>query len=111
MDLKVVNNNSNISLIDIEDALKQVFDPEISFNVLDLGLIYEIHLNYNSVNIIMTLTTINCPEAISLPQMVKDEIIFKLNNPEIDVNVDVTFEPMWSTENMSEEVLLRMGLL
>lgn len=91
-------------------ALKQVHDPEIPVNVYDLGLIYEIRVDENNKAFIkMTLTAPNCPMADQLLQDVYDAVI---DVPTIeDVAIELTFDPPWSKNRMSEEALLELGLL
>lgn len=111
MMIEIIKKDTLIDIVDIEDALKTVFDPDISVSIYDLGLIYKIETLSNTVNITMTLTSANCPEAESLPDMAKEAVVQKLNNPEIIVNVIVVFDPPWTVDNMSEEVLLKLNLL
>ena len=91
------------------DTLKNIFDPEMPVNIYDLGLIYDIHIEegYN-VKILMTLTNPNCPAAEKLPADVKKSI--KNIEGVEDVDVNLTFEPPWSSDKMSEEAMLDMGL-
>lgn len=110
--IKITDNDSHIALIDIEEALKSVYDPDIhETSIYDLGLIYEIILNPLNVKIIMTLTSASCPEAESLPELAKEAIIRKLNNEDINVDIEVVFDPPWNIDMMSEETLLKLGLL
>jgi FeS assembly SUF system protein len=92
------------------ETLKTVFDPEIPVNIYELGLIYEVKMDedYN-VDILMTLTSPNCPVAESLPDEVKERVrdIEGIN----EVNVVVTFEPPWDKDMMSEAAMLELGLL
>ena len=94
----------------IINMLKTIFDPEIPVDIYELGLIYDVFLNEdNDVKILMTLTSPNCPVAESLPQEVKDKVA------EIDgvksSDVEMTFEPPWSKDLMSEEAKLELGFL
>jgi FeS assembly SUF system protein len=91
-------------------ALKQVYDPEIPVNVYDLGLIYEIKVDDNGKAFIkMTLTAPNCPMADDLLQDVHDAIS---NVPKIeDVAIELTFDPPWDKNRMSEEAMLELGFL
>jgi FeS assembly SUF system protein len=92
------------------ETLKTVFDPEIPVNIYELGLIYEVKMDEDlNVNILMTLTSPNCPVAESLPEEVKERIkdIDGIN----EVNVEVTFEPPWDKDMMSEAAMLELGLL
>ena len=90
--------------------LKQVFDPEIPVNIYDIGLIYEIHLDDRfNARIVMTLTSPNCPVAESLPVEVKERL------EGIDgigtVEIELTFEPPWDQDMLSEEARLELGLI
>ena len=91
-------------------ALKQVFDPEIPVNVYDLGLIYEIRVDENKKAFVkMTLTAPNCPMVDQLLQDVYDAV---MDVPTIeDTAIELTFEPPWSKDRMSEEALLELGFL
>jgi len=94
----------------IVDVLKTIFDPELPVNIYDLGLIYELKVDENKkVYIRMTLTSPNCPIADSLPQEVRDNI--KSIEGVSDVEIDLTFDPPWSKEMISDAALLDMGLL
>ncbi len=95
---------------EIISVIKTVFDPEIPVNIYDLGLIYEINVKEdNTVHIVMTLTSPNCPVAESLPEEVYD----KVNSIEgvKGVELNMTFDPPWTKDMLSEEALLELGLL
>ena len=78
-------------------TIKTIFDPEIPVDIYELGLIYDIMVNENfDVKILMTLTSPNCPVAETLP---------------VDVEVEITFEPPWSQDLMSDEAKLELGIL
>lgn len=90
--------------------VKTCYDPEIPVNIWELGLIYDIQVNEElEVLVIMTLTSPFCPAAQSLPEEVK----FKIQ--EIagvrDAQVEVTFDPPWTQDMMSEEAKLELGFL
>ncbi|MCF8368764.1 MAG: SUF system Fe-S cluster assembly protein [Bacteroidales bacterium] len=92
------------------ETLKTIFDPEIPVNIYELGLIYEVKMDDElNVTILMTLTSPNCPVAESLPVEVKERI------SEVDgikeVTVELTFEPPWDKDMMSEEALLELGFI
>ena len=92
------------------NALKHVFDPEIPVNIYDLGLIYNLKIDEDfNVVVLMTLTTPNCPVAEDMPGNVLEEI--KKIEGIKDVKVDLTFEPPWEKEMISEAALLELGLL
>jgi len=91
-------------------ALRQVYDPEIPVNIYDLGLVYNLTIDAgNNVYILMTLTTPNCPVAEDMPGMVHDEV--KRVEGIGEVKVELTFEPPWSMENLTDEAKLELGLL
>ncbi|MBN7812850.1 DUF59 domain-containing protein [Algoriphagus sp. H41] len=104
-------NGQETSLRDkVVMAIKQVYDPEIPVDVYDLGLIYEITVYpVNNVYVLMTLTSPNCPSAEYIPTEVKDKIqqIQGINN----VEVEVTFDPPYSQDMMSEAAKLELGFL
>ncbi|HNX20738.1 MAG TPA: iron-sulfur cluster assembly protein [Bacteroidales bacterium] len=91
-------------------ALSFVYDPEIPVNVWELGLIYDIIIkSENEVEIVMTLTAPNCPEAESLPYEVKTEV--KRMTGIENVEVTITFDPPWDMDKMSEAAKLELGFL
>jgi FeS assembly SUF system protein len=91
-------------------TLQSIYDPELPVSIYDLGLIYEINLEENDeVNIVMTLTSPNCPVAQSLPVDVKNKIeeIEGINK----AVVEIVFDPPWDPGKMSEAAKLEMNLL
>ena len=94
----------------IVEACRTVFDPEIPVNIYDLGLIYTIKVNDDSdVNIIMTLTAPGCPVAGEMPGWVQDAVSMV---PGVrSVNVDMTWEPQWGMDMMSDEARLELGFM
>ena len=94
----------------IVKELKSIFDPEIPVDIYELGLIYDVFVNEdNEVKILMTLTSPNCPVAESLPQEVEEKIrsIDEVKTAE----VEITFDPPWTQDLMSEEAKLELGFL
>jgi FeS assembly SUF system protein len=92
------------------EAIKEVYDPEIPVNIFELGLIYEVSVYpVNNVFVLMTLTSPACPSAQSLPEEVKTKIqeIEGVN----EVNVEITFDPPYSQEMMSEAAKLELGFM
>ena len=107
------NNNitQESSLRDkVLDAIKTVYDPEIPVDIYELGLIYEINVfPVNNVYILMTLTSPACPSAEAIPSEVEQKV------KEIDgvneVNVELTFDPPYTMEMMSEAAKLELGFM
>ncbi len=96
--------------VEILNALKTIYDPEIPVNIYDLGLIYEVDVDdYDNVEITMTLTAPNCPVADSLPLEIREKVkaIKGVNN----VTIELVFEPEWGPAMMSEEAKLELGYL
>lgn len=102
-------NNSDKNPQDVISLLKNIYDPEIHYSIYDIGLIYGINLEKNKVHILMTLTTANCPEAISLPDNVHNTL--QEYYPDDEIEVEITFEPPWTVDNMTDEIKLGLGLL
>ena len=94
----------------IVKVLKTIFDPEIPVDIYELGLIYDVFVNEDhDVKILMTLTTPNCPVAETLPVEVEEKV--KSINEVKDAEVEITFDPPWTQELMSEEAKLELGFL
>ena len=94
----------------IVEVLKTIYDPEIPVDIYELGLIYDVFVNENKeAKILMTLTSPNCPVAESLPVEVEQKV---QTLDEIDkAEVEITFDPPWSQDLMSEEAKLELGFL
>jgi FeS assembly SUF system protein len=94
---------------DIVAALKTVFDPEIPADIYELGLIYKVELKDDrSVDLMMTLTTPNCPAAGELPQMVENAVA---SVPGVGVvNVNLVWDPAWTPDRMSDEARLVLNM-
>ena len=91
-------------------VLKTIFDPEIPVDIYELGLIYDVMINEDrDVKILMTLTTPNCPVAESLPLDVENKV--KSMKEVNDAEVEITFDPPWSQDLMSDEAKLEIGIL
>jgi FeS assembly SUF system protein len=94
----------------IVKKLKTIYDPEIPVDIYELGLIYDVMVNTDyEVKILMTLTSPNCPVAESLPREVEDKV--KSIEHVKDAEVEITFDPPWSKDLMSEEAKLELGML
>ena len=94
----------------IVDALKNVFDPEIPVSIYDMGMIYKISIDKGFVaHILMTVTAPNCPVADTLPIEVHNKV--KEIEGIKDVDVQMTFNPPWNEDMMSDAAKLELGLL
>ena len=94
----------------IVSVIKTIFDPEIPVDLYELGLIYDVFVNEDmDVKVLMTLTSPNCPVAETLPMEVEEKIrsIDEVRNSE----VEITFDPTWTQDMMSEEARLELGFL
>ena len=112
MEVKTMTEKEEFLQIESEilRVIKSIYDPEIPVNIYDLGLIYEVDVkDDNSVKIVMTLTSPNCPVAESLPIEVKERV--SLIKGVKDVDLELTFEPPWDKDMMSEEAQLELGFL
>jgi FeS assembly SUF system protein len=91
-------------------AIKTVYDPEIPVDVYELGLIYEINVYpINNVHVLMTLTSPSCPSAEAIPVEIEERIkeIEGIN----DVKVEITFDPPYTQDMMSEAARLELGFM
>lgn len=94
----------------IVTVLKTIYDPEIPVDIYELGLIYDVMVNEdNEIKILMTLTTPNCPVAESLPMEVEERV--KSMDEVNGCEVEITFDPPWNQDLMSEEAKLELGML
>ena len=101
---------NNILKDEIIEALQSVYDPEIPVSIYELGLIYDIKIKKeNNIDIIMTLTTPHCPEAQTIPEKVAD--VVSLVKGVNEVKVEITWEPPWTQDKMTEAARLELGLM
>lgn len=93
----------------VMDALAKVLDPELGLSIVELGLVYDVQEVNKKLKITMTLTTIGCP----LFSLIKEKVLEELGplgyNPE-DLDIELTFDPPWSIERMSEDAKTSLGL-
>ena len=110
----IQQENKEISTDELREEVMKVlrtcYDPEIPVNILDLGLVYDIKIATNGdVLVIMTLTSPACPVAGILPAEIQQKL---KDHPKIkDARVEITFDPPWSPDRMSEEAKLELGFL
>ena len=94
---------------DVIGVLRECFDPEIPVNIVDLGLVYDIAIKPERVDVKMTLTALGCPMAADVMADVRDHL---LTLPGIsDASVDIVYEPVWTPERMSEEARWELGMV
>ena len=92
---------------DIIDILKTVYDPEIPIlDIYNMGLVYDVAVKDNDVDILMTLTTPACPMWDMILEMVKNAITQKY--PDANVNIELTFEPTWNPDMIKDEEIKQM---
>ena len=108
----MAENNFDAQLLGekIVKVLKTIFDPEIPVDIYELGLIYDVFVNEDfDAKVLMTLTSPNCPVAESLPAEVEQKVksIKGIN----EVEVEMTFDPPWTKDLMSDEAKLDLGFL
>lgn len=92
----------------VMEALKEVYDPELQYNIVDLGLVYDVNVKDGDVHIVMTLTTPACPIGPMIIAQIEEMV--RILPGVKDVDVELTFDPMWSPELISEEVRADLGL-
>ena len=93
---------------EIYTELRQVFDPEIPVNIVDLGLVYDVQVDGSKANIKMTLTSQACPEAKTIPDVVKRRCATVAGIE--DVDVEIVWEPTWSPQLISPEGRKVLGI-
>jgi len=104
-------SNESVSLRDkVEETLRTVYDPEIPVNIFDLGLVYEVKIgDRGEVKITMTLTAPACPAAGEIIHDVQQKV--EALEGVLDCHVQLTFDPPWTKDMMSEEAKLELGFL
>jgi len=94
----------------VVEVIKTIYDPEIPVDIYELGLIYEANVDPgNNVKILMTLTAPNCPAAEILPEEVRQKVS-SIKGVE-SFELELTFDPPWTMDYMSEEAKLELGML
>ncbi len=95
---------------DVVGVLCQIYDPEIPVNIYELGLIYDVQVSDQyDVRVLMTFTAPNCPVSETLPVEIKEKIE-KLEKVKA-ATIDITWDPPWEKNMMSEEAKLELGFL
>ena len=92
---------------EIYAVLKTIPDPELGLSLVDLGLIYDVTISEGNVEVTMTLTTIGCPLFSLIAEPIKQKV-GELEGVK-DVTVELTFDPPWAPEKMSEDAKIQLG--
>lgn len=92
----------------IREALKEILDPELGCNIVDLGLIYDISIQDGNVRVALTLTAMGCPIGPMISEQIR-ETVMALPGVK-SVNTELTFSPPWDPSKMSEELREELGL-
>jgi metal-sulfur cluster biosynthetic enzyme len=101
--------DSTVKPEEVIEVLRQCFDPEIPVNIIDLGLVYDIAIKPERIEIKMTLTALGCPMAADVIADVRDHLLTIPGVTQADV--DIVYEPMWTPERMSEEARWELGMV
>jgi len=99
--------NNMVTQDEVMNALRNCYDPEIPINIVDLGLIYGVHVDGKTVNVEMTLTAPGCPMHSLIARDVKQKVEALADVEE--ANVKVVWEPPWTPERMSEDAKKKLG--
>jgi metal-sulfur cluster biosynthetic enzyme len=94
---------------DVVEVLRECYDPEIPVNIIDLGLVYDVKIQPERVDVKMTLTALGCPMAGEVMTDVRDHLL-QLNGIK-DAGVELTYEPPWTPERMSEDARWELGMV
>jgi len=101
--------DATVKAEDVIEVLRQCYDPEIPVNIIDLGLVYDIAIKPERIDLKMTLTALGCPMAADVMADVRDHL---MTLPGIaDASVDIVYEPVWTPERMSEEARWELGMV
>lgn len=93
----------------ITEALKNVYDPEVGINIVDLGLVYNAEVDEGSVRVDMTLTSMGCPAGPMIVQQVEEEV--ESVDGVQDVEVNIVWSPAWNPTMMSEDARMELGFI
>ena len=92
----------------IVEGLREVYDPELHYNIYDLGLVYKVGVDEGDIHILLTLTTPACPIGPMIVEQINENI--GLIPGVKDVDVEITFDPAWNPEMMTDEARADLGL-
>jgi metal-sulfur cluster biosynthetic enzyme len=93
---------------EVRDALRQVEDPELGMDIVDLGLLYDVEVEDGKVKVVYTLTSMGCPVGPMIQEQIQ-EVVTAL--PDVnEVDAELTWDPPWSPEKMSEDAKFILGI-
>jgi metal-sulfur cluster biosynthetic enzyme len=93
---------------EVRDALRQVEDPELGMDIVDLGLLYDVEVEDSKVKVVYTLTSMGCPVGPMIQEQIQ-EVVTAL--PEVsEVDAELTWDPPWTPEKMSEDAKFILGI-
>ena len=92
----------------VYEALRNCYDPELPVNLVDLGLIYDVKVDDDNVNVVMTLTARGCPAHSFISEQVREEVA-KIAGVK-SANVQVVWDPPWNISRLSDAAKLQLGL-
>lgn len=96
-----------ITVDDVTEALRQVYDPELGLDIVELGLLYDVQISGSDVTVLYSLTSIGCPVGPLIQEQIQEAL---RDLPGVEaVNIELTWEPPWSPERMSEDAKLLLG--
>lgn len=95
----------------VRDELREVIDPELGINIVDLGLIYDVSIEEDGVDVLMTLTTPGCPLHGVFRELVTEAVSNLDGIEEADVDVELTFDPPWDRDKMSDEARAQLDMI
>lgn len=99
-----------LTVENIKEVLRQIYDPEIPANIVDLGLIYDVEILLdNVVEVTMTLTAMGCPMVAEFMESIKEGIMENIIDVKY-VNVNITFDPPWNPSMITEQALFELGI-
>ena len=96
-----------VTVDEVSDALREVIDPELGLDFVELGLIYGVEVNQGSVHVTYTLTSPGCPIGPQVAEQI-DEFVSEIDGV-TDVQSEMTFTPPWTPERMSEDAKFALG--
>ncbi len=100
--------SENVTKEKVLEVLSQVYDPEIPIDIVNLGLVYDVQINDNTVNLKMTMTSPGCPSAREI--ILESQTLVSEIEGVKEANVEIVWDPPWSPEKMSEEARTSMGI-